>query len=173
MILFLDTEFTSLDEPDLISIGLSSEDGGHEFYAERTDFDRLDCSEFVRAAVLPKLGRPMGVPGGTLNWAALGATLWEWLAQIQIEHGDVRVAFDYPADQELMVSALDGDVPPGVTFQNIAYFLNWSGCTRKDRGTDVNWHHSLWDARALREDWQAAGGLNTWQAWEDVMRKME
>lgn len=39
MILFLDTEFTDFQQPDLISIGLVSECGSHEFYAERNDFD--------------------------------------------------------------------------------------------------------------------------------------
>jgi hypothetical protein len=38
MLIFFDTEFTELGiDPKLISIGLISEDGTHEFYAELSD----------------------------------------------------------------------------------------------------------------------------------------
>lgn len=48
MLVFLDTEFTAFVRPDLISIALVAEDG-REFYAERTDYYREDCSDFVKA----------------------------------------------------------------------------------------------------------------------------
>ncbi|WP_426356268.1 hypothetical protein ACP26O_00100 [Burkholderia sp. R-40] len=52
MRIFVDTEFTDFIDCDLISIALVAEDG-HEFYAERTDFDHHACSAFVREAILP------------------------------------------------------------------------------------------------------------------------
>ena len=52
MRIFADTEFTDFIDCDLISIALVAEDG-HEFYAERTDFDHHACSAFVREAILP------------------------------------------------------------------------------------------------------------------------
>lgn len=55
MLVFLDTEFTRMDRPNLISLALVTEDG-LEFYAERTDYDPRQCSEFVRERVLPQLG---------------------------------------------------------------------------------------------------------------------
>ncbi|MEZ4600753.1 MAG: hypothetical protein R2940_13270 [Syntrophotaleaceae bacterium] len=52
---FLDTEFTHLDAPKLISIGLVSI-CGREFYAELTDgWGLQDCSLFVLGQVLPLL----------------------------------------------------------------------------------------------------------------------
>ena len=56
MKLFLDTEFTDLIPGNkLISIALVSEDGEH-FYAELTDtYELSDCSDFVKAHVLPYL----------------------------------------------------------------------------------------------------------------------
>ena len=63
MLVFLDTEFTSFVRPDLISIGLVAEEG-REFYAERTDYRKDDCSDFVRETVLPLLGR---VPGAACS----------------------------------------------------------------------------------------------------------
>ena len=59
MLIFLDTEFTDFARPDLISLALVSEDG-REFYAERTDYRKDDCSDFVRETVLPLLGRVLG-----------------------------------------------------------------------------------------------------------------
>ncbi|MDP1872049.1 MAG: hypothetical protein Q8K61_10550 [Gallionella sp.] len=57
MLIFFDTEFTELGiDPKLISIGLISEDGTREFYAELSDtYQPTDCSAFVHEAVLPHL----------------------------------------------------------------------------------------------------------------------
>jgi hypothetical protein len=55
MQIYLDTEFTSLDKPRLISIGMVSEDG-QEFYRELSDGWHLgECNLFVLAWVLPLL----------------------------------------------------------------------------------------------------------------------
>ena len=51
MRLFVDTEFTDLLNCDLISIGAVSEDGKHEFYGERSDFDLSQYNEIGRAHV--------------------------------------------------------------------------------------------------------------------------
>ena len=47
MIVFLDTEYTDPIQIDLISIGMVSEDGRAEFYAERNDYRASDCNDFV------------------------------------------------------------------------------------------------------------------------------
>jgi hypothetical protein len=70
MLIFLDTEFTSFDHPELISMGLVGEDG-REFYAERTDYQRDACSDFVLETVLPLLGR---VPGAACSRSELFLT---------------------------------------------------------------------------------------------------
>ncbi|MEX3669793.1 hypothetical protein AB3X82_16520 [Paraburkholderia phenoliruptrix] len=59
---FLDTEFTSFDAGQLISVAIVGEDG-REFYAERSDFESSLCSDFVREIVLPQLGQ---FPGRSL-----------------------------------------------------------------------------------------------------------
>lgn len=64
MLVFVDSEFIDFVQMDLISIALVAEDG-REFYAERTDYRRDDCSDFVRVAVLPmeaalQLRKPVG-----------------------------------------------------------------------------------------------------------------
>lgn len=61
---FLDCEFTSFEEPNLISIGLVTEDGNQSFYSELTDTYTLeDCSAFVILNVLPLLdAKPFTLP---------------------------------------------------------------------------------------------------------------
>lgn len=59
MLLFLDTEFTGLDQkqPDLISIGLVDE-AGREFYAELPESHwTVQCNEWVHFNVVPHLWR--------------------------------------------------------------------------------------------------------------------
>lgn len=59
MLIFFDTEFTSLHpKSKLISIGLIATDG-REFYAEMTDtYMKSHCSEWVKDNVLPLLDAP-------------------------------------------------------------------------------------------------------------------
>ncbi|APW48615.1 hypothetical protein [Rhodoferax antarcticus] len=78
MLIFLDTEFTQFNSPDLISMALVAEDG-REFYAERDDYHRDDCSDFVRETVLPLLGR---VPGATCSRSELTDRVREWFAPV-------------------------------------------------------------------------------------------
>lgn len=53
---FLNTQYTNPQKPDLISIGLSSEIG-HSAYFEMLDgWDRSSCSDFVSTNTLPALG---------------------------------------------------------------------------------------------------------------------
>jgi hypothetical protein len=55
MHVYVDTEFTDFIDCDLISIAAVAAEG-REFYGERDDCDDMNCSVFVREAVLPKLG---------------------------------------------------------------------------------------------------------------------
>ena len=48
MLIFLDTEFTTLDsDRELLSLGMVSEDGQHQLYLENRDYPRKSCSDFV------------------------------------------------------------------------------------------------------------------------------
>lgn len=88
MLLFLDCEFTDFLDIDLVSIGLVSDTGRYEFYAERMGFRHEACSEFVRAAVLPLLGQ---APGAACDREELRKQLWAFFASLP---GEVRLAMD-------------------------------------------------------------------------------
>lgn len=68
--LFIDTEFTCFETAtmQLISIGIVSEDGNHEFYRENTSHNADFRSDFVNKIVIPLL------EGGSY------AKAWDWIA---------------------------------------------------------------------------------------------
>jgi hypothetical protein len=156
MQVFLDTEFTQLQQPELISVGLVSE-LGHEFYAELADFPREKCSEFVRAEVLPLFGR---VEGALCDKSGLTRRLRDWFLSL----GEPAIViFDYDVDWQLLSLAFrfDGGSPP----TSIDTPLCLSGLIVTDpiyqeafnRSLSEAWprHHALADARAIHAGYRA------------------
>ncbi|WP_434666224.1 3'-5' exoribonuclease [Paraburkholderia sp. A3BS-1L] len=139
---FLDTEFTDFQRCQLISLGIVGENGC-EFYGERTDYDAALCSDFVRAVVLPQLGR---FEGRAMPFDRLREALRAWLADIPATSGPV-LCYDYETDLNLLRFLLGGPLPRGWTLENIA--------GRRDRERRAVYfarhggeHHALHDARA-------------------------
>ncbi len=155
MLIFLDTEFTDLKHRELISIGMVSEDGQHEFYGERYDYDGELCSDFVLDEVEPLLGR---FPAALCHRAELAQRLRQWFAAL---HGDVQIATDFGGDFSLLCNALSHDLPGNV---DRAVFdltplledetFNEAACAYHNE-PDHPWHHALHDARAHRAGWVA------------------
>jgi len=103
-LLFLDTEFTDFVDCDLISIGLTDENG-REFYAELTDYRREACNDFVLETVLPLLKQHKDRVEGT-QWEVAKA-LNEWLQPY--DNGTLNCAticYDYNLDWYLMAHIL-------------------------------------------------------------------
>lgn len=163
MLIFLDTEFTDFVQIDLISVALVSEDG-HEFYAERTDYRREDCTDFVLAAVLPLLGR---IPGAACTRGQLTQRLRTWLEALP---EPATLVFDYFSDWELLVDAILGDdgdkLPVSIGGKQLlaadivsdSVFQN-----ALNRTFTREWppHHALADARAIRAGYRAWQQANT------------
>ena len=145
MLLFLDTEFTDFHEPELISIGLVSECGRFEFYAERSDFDVSKCSDFVRQSVLPQFGDER------LDRETLANRLRDWLERIRSLDGSVIVLHDFAMDFTLLKRMIDPVTPwlDGINISDDALCVSW---LIED---ESKLHHALHDARMLRQDWLA------------------
>lgn len=141
---FVDTEFTDFINCDLISVGLVTEDG-REFYGERSDFDVASCSEFVRTAVLPQLGR---YPDCIFERDALRVALLSWLDQLTYEPQPRVLCFDYGGDWDLLCDLLDGP-PKGWLATNIASDID-HGRVEYFYRTHGGRHNALGDARAHR-----------------------
>lgn len=162
---FLDTEFSDLClAPRLISIGLVSEDGQREFYAELTDTWRLeDTSAFCREVVLPLL-EGEAVQRGHVQ---VSRELAEWLngfAEPVTVLTD-SLEWDWPWIQALFPSAASWP-------KNLApkpALLHFRGEQAQVFTTTVEGlyaaglrrHHALDDARANRQGWLAATVLTS------------
>ncbi|SDC19781.1 protein of unknown function [Cupriavidus sp. YR651] len=139
---FIDTEFTDFLNCQLISLAIVGEDG-REFYGECADFDRLLCSEFVRAAVLPQLGQ---IPGRSMPAAQLRTELQAWLLAVPARPQPI-LCFDYQGDIDLMFDLLDRDVPGGWMSEHIGDRLDVGKLEAYYREHGGR-HHALHDARA-------------------------
>lgn len=154
MIVFLDTEYTDPIQIDLISIGMVSEDGRAEFYAERNDYRANDCNDFVKFAVLPLLDAP---PTKVVSRDELAIRLCEWFSTLP--HHAI-IGCDDRTDYELLIDALDGHAPPNlVGIQDVrprtdTNVFHAAAC-RYHGQPGCPWHHALHDARAHRAGWLA------------------
>jgi hypothetical protein len=165
MLVFLDTEFTTLAraDPDLISIGIAAV-GVNDFYAERTDYRREEISEFVRAEVIPLLGK---VSGAACTSVELANRLRDWFDALP---EPATILLDYEVDWQLFQAAFAGELPLNVgayqlvdhkIFRHSAYKLG------EVLTYSAAWppHHALADAQALREGylrWEAAVSGRAW-----------
>lgn len=152
MLIFLDTEFTDALNCDLISIGMVSEDGQYELYAERSDYQAEWCNSFVHAAVLPQLGHA----GQALDRSQLAARLVEWFSTLP---RSVTVACDSFTDWELLLDALDDTRPANLSgrydLRSLIDSATFHHAVVRYHEQNGPWHHALHDARAHRWGWLA------------------
>lgn len=158
MMLFLDTEFTDFIDCELISIGMVSEDGQHEFYAEVEDYDRTKCNAHVQSGIWPLLGKS---PGAIMTRAELAAQLRTWFAGLPCS---LTIGCDSYMDWELLVDMLDGELPANIQGREDlrasidTTVFNQAVCAYHS-APGQPWHHALHDARAH---------LAGWLAWMDA-----
>lgn len=155
MLVFLDTEFTSLEEPYLISAGLVAVEKGvilHELYFEMAGISPLICNSFVQDNVLPHLeGKCVSVMKATK------------LVTDFIGNQPVTFFTDAPRyDLELIKPFLPGSfkidyMVPSFDSEEEAeeYKLKYEACF--DNG--LRRHHALDDARAAYLTWKLWGNL--------------
>ena len=172
--LFLDTEFTGLvQKAQLISLALLSADSDDYFYAEFTDYDKSQLSNWHKKYVLPFLkdgDQSLSLHKGTDDMVVVGdaqevtEALTEWLSG----QGDVEIWGDCPVWDWVLFCELFGgafSIPSNI------YYLPFDLVTLiKARGFDpdmdrrqfVDWpikgaerpHHALEDARVVRACYQ-------------------
>lgn len=171
---FLDTEFTSLLDPHLWSIGLVTLDS-RELYVELdpgspTGKSRLAMTPWdVREGVLDKFGL---FPDSVCeSEAAIGRRVGAWLLELAESDsaGRIELLYDYSVDFELLVGALEESqlwsrVQAVASGRNIADETSGIdpelasetafGALRQ-RTPPLYRHHALADALALRAAWIA------------------
>lgn len=135
---FLDTEFTSFEACQLISVGVVSETG-HEFYAECSDFERALCSEFVHRIVLPQLDL---VSDRSMPLTQVHAELRAWFESVPLKPRPV-LCYDYEGDFTLIGHLL----PQGWRAENVYSKLDQARLAEYV-SLHGHAHHALYDARA-------------------------
>jgi diamine N-acetyltransferase len=138
---FIDSEFTSLAEPRLISIGAVATDGAN-FYCELSDWPRSSCSEFVRATVIPLLD------GDAVPHPVAAESFIHWLGE-RAQAAPVTLVSDSGFDRWAMADLLGReDLPPGCDWLRVP--IHYEQLDSAVAGLGLRRHHALDDARALR-----------------------
>ena len=171
MIVFLDTEFTDLLNPELLSVGLVTLDG-REHYGEldlTTEAGKARvkaASDFVRCCGVLDLWGIVPSAAGT-EWE-IGRRAGDWLLELAMQSGrKIEVAFDYSTDYELMEYAIRDsglwdqvrEVVIPVNVNSIAGTITGElaaeECFRELGARGLKRHHALADALALRAAYSA------------------
>lgn len=158
MLVFLDTEFTDFINTEVISIGLVTSDGKHEFYAERTDYDRKMCSDFVRFEIAPLFDESGFV--GTKE--EIGFEIAKWISNLP--YNQVIIVIDYYADWQIFGDILGDNVPSKLkrTAEYVQHMVDFApgafanGCEEYYEQFDKRRHHALVDAKSNRHGWLQA-----------------
>lgn len=138
---FIDSEFTNLTEPRLISIGAVATDAT-AFYCELSGYPEEHCSEFVRGTVLPLLD------GDAVPHPVAAQSFAQWLAARSATTTAVLVSdsgFDRWALTDLFGRE---DLPPGVQWMRVP--IAYEQLDDVARSLGLRRHHALDDARSLR-----------------------
>ncbi len=145
MKVFFDTEFTGLHQhTTLVSIGCVSE-GGQEFYAELTDYDKSQVDDWIQKNVIDNLRlHSLGGPIYHANIAAkyqrclggkedVAKSITDWLSQFEsVEMWSDTLAYDWVLFNQLFGHAFN--IPDNVyyiPFDIATLFLGMSGIDKK------------------------------------------
>ena len=151
MLLFIDTEFTDLLSPVLISIGIVAQTGP-EFYAE-IPFVSDECTAFVRETVLPLLGKE---PNAACTKFELRSRILSWIEIIRPPGEEIVICADNQIDIDLLSDALDYRPPGWMEFRLIGQYVDQSLINRFFAEEGLSRHHALSDARANRYAYRSA-----------------
>ena len=145
MLLFIDTEFTDLFDPVLISVGIVAQ-RGQEFYAE-IPFLEDECTAFVRKTVLPLLGKELDAACTKFE---LRSRILTWIETVRQPREEIVICADNQIDIDLLRDALDHRLPGWMECCLIGDDVDPSLIKRFFAENGLPRHHALHDARANR-----------------------
>jgi RimJ/RimL family protein N-acetyltransferase len=138
---YLDTEFSSLHEPELLSVGAVCSDG-RSFYAEIAASPMPSCSSFVEATVLPLM------EGCGQSKVRAAQDLESWLRECAGGRA-VEIVSDSAYDRWALADLWASEDLPEKTFWSKAP-VSYADLDRLCADLRLRRHHALDDALALR-----------------------
>jgi diamine N-acetyltransferase len=139
---FIDSEFTSLESPQLISVGAVATDST-AFYAELAGWDPRTASDFVNDTVIPLLD------GDAVPLAVGAEALGEWLGE-RARRGATTIISDSGFDRWALAELFGGEnLPANVRWQRVP--VAYEALDEATQRLNLRRHHALDDARALRQ----------------------
>lgn len=157
MQIHIDTEFTSLSDPQLISIGAVAADG-RTFYGIVGDFPRRACTAFVLEQVLPLLEHRQA--DVRLPFAALARVFGDWLAMLaQSDTSTLQLVADDECDIEMLRQLLSRGGWSEAQIKTVCVLRplhSVAGAGRRfrqwfEQHAEARPHNALDDAHAYRE----------------------
>ena len=147
MKIFLDTEYTDFGvNRQLISIGMVA-DSDEEFYME-FPFDYKLCNEFVIDNVLPLLNKEQLTEPYKEGNAR--SSILNWFSIVRRKEETIEVCSDSQSDWDLLIKALEYNVPQYIVHTNIEENLVYNRMFEFWEETKLPEHHALYDAKANR-----------------------
>lgn len=138
---FVDSEFTNLWKPELISIGAVATDAT-AFYAELRGWSPERSSDFVRQVVMPLLD------GDAVPHEVAAEAFSAWLDE-RTGRAPTTIISDSGYDRWALAELLGReDLPAGVEWKRVA--VAYDEMDAATRNLSLRRHHALDDARALR-----------------------
>ncbi len=138
---FVDSEFTRLNQPELISIGAVATDAT-AFYAEVRGWSPDRTSEFVREVVMPLLD------GDSVPMAMAAEAFAAWL-DARARRAPTTIISDSGFDRWAIAELLGKeDLPAGVVWKRVT--AAYEELDQATEALSLRRHHALDDARALR-----------------------
>ena len=139
---FLDSEFTSLQAPELISIGAVATDST-AFYCEVKGWNLERSSEFVKEVVIPLLdGDAVPLPLAAEAFSA-------WLDE-RAGRAPTTIISDSGYDRWALTELLAReDLPSGIDWKRVP--ISYEAIDEATKQLGLRRHHALDDARALRQ----------------------
>jgi len=138
---FIDSEFTALREPQLISVGAVATDST-AFYAELEGWDPAAATDFVNTTVVPLLD------GDAVPMDVGAEALTQWLQERALNMPTTIIS-DSGFDRWALAELFGGEnLPPNVRWQRIP--VSYQALDEATQRLNLRRHHALDDARALR-----------------------
>ena len=155
MRVFIDTEYSNKENPELLSLGMITENGEKFFYKQIHEIDMKNPSNFSLTYVLPNFS-----PEHFLPQSCFKQELTDWFANLP---RSVILAADSIIDVKFVINLVGYPSnlnPMWLDLKSLIDTTVYHNAVCQYHNDDRPWHHALCDAAAHRQGWLAWMAIN-------------